>query len=151
MESLLLLMRMCLMTFMLTSSLGGGVQERIPVCWVWFRNVIVPDRCLWVRCACRGAVRKRMNALDNERESRATDMLLNYETVKYFTSELFELQGYDRATRQYQVGRQGKESSPAGIRLEHALTVHFVAYRGIARVKGLLPRVQPKGLPPPAS
>lgn len=27
----------------------------------------------------RGAVRKRMNALDNAREARATDMLLNYE------------------------------------------------------------------------
>lgn len=46
-----------------------------------------------------------MNALDNERESRATDMLLNYETVKYFCNEWFELQGYDTATRQYQVGQ----------------------------------------------
>ena len=33
----------------------------------------------------RGVIRKRMNALDNAREARATDMLLNYETVKYFT------------------------------------------------------------------
>ena len=43
-----------------------------------------------------------MNALDNERESRATDMLLNYETVKYFTAERIELAGYDAATRRYQ-------------------------------------------------
>lgn len=28
----------------------------------------------------RGVIRKRMNALDNAREGRATDMLLNYET-----------------------------------------------------------------------
>jgi len=48
-------------------------------------------------------VRKVMNALDNERESRATDMLLNYETVKYFCNENFELASYDLATRQYQV------------------------------------------------
>ena len=48
-------------------------------------------------------VRKVMNALDNERESRATDMLLNYETVKYFCNERYELASYDRATRQYQV------------------------------------------------
>ena len=29
----------------------------------------------------RGKIRKLMNALDNAREGRATDMLLNYETV----------------------------------------------------------------------
>jgi ABC-type transport system involved in Fe-S cluster assembly fused permease/ATPase subunit len=52
-----------------------------------------------------------MNALDNERESRATDMLLNYETVKYFCNEEYELRGYDTATRQYQV-RQMSASSP---------------------------------------
>eukprot|EP00878_Enallax_costatus_P021099 GHUV01022330.1.p1 GENE.GHUV01022330.1~~GHUV01022330.1.p1 ORF type:complete len:415 (+),score=133.81 GHUV01022330.1:1421-2665(+) len=50
----------------------------------------------------RGKIRKVMNALDNERESRATDVLLNYETVKYFCNETFELAGYDKATRQYQ-------------------------------------------------
>lgn len=43
-----------------------------------------------------------MNALDNERESRATDMLLNYETIKYFCAEEAELSGYDTATRKYQ-------------------------------------------------
>lgn len=48
-------------------------------------------------------VRKVMNALDNERESRATDMLLNYETIKYFCAEHAELSGYDMATRKYQV------------------------------------------------
>jgi ABC-type transport system involved in Fe-S cluster assembly fused permease/ATPase subunit len=53
---------------------------------------------------CWLQVRKVMNALDNERESRATDMLLNYETVKYFCNELFELRVFDDATRQYQVG-----------------------------------------------
>ena len=31
----------------------------------------------------RGKIRKRMNALDNAREGRATDMLLNYETVRF--------------------------------------------------------------------
>jgi ATP-binding cassette subfamily B (MDR/TAP) protein 6 len=43
-----------------------------------------------------------MNALDNEREGRATDMLLNYETIKYFCAEGRELAGYDAATRSYQ-------------------------------------------------
>lgn len=52
---------------------------------------------------CCLQIRKVMNALDNERESRATDVLLNYETVKYFCNEAFELAGYDKATRRYQV------------------------------------------------
>jgi ABC-type transport system involved in Fe-S cluster assembly fused permease/ATPase subunit len=55
-----------------------------------------------VGCCCV-QVRKVMNALDNERESRATDMLLNYETIKYFCAEEPELSGYDTATRKYQV------------------------------------------------
>jgi len=39
--------------------------------------------------------RHRMNALDSEANGRAVDSLLNYETVKYFTNEAFELRRYD--------------------------------------------------------
>lgn len=56
-------------------------------------------------------VRKVMNALDNERESRATDMLLNYETIKYFCAEHLELDGYDTATRKYQASVLDPHSS----------------------------------------
>ncbi|EFN54392.1 hypothetical protein CHLNCDRAFT_25066 [Chlorella variabilis] len=49
-----------------------------------------------------GKVRKQMNKLDNEKEGKATDMLLNYETVKLFTSERFELGSYGRAIDAYQ-------------------------------------------------
>jgi ABC-type transport system involved in Fe-S cluster assembly fused permease/ATPase subunit len=58
-------------------------------------------------------IRKVMNALDNERESRATDVLLGYETVKYFCNEGFELAQYDKATRQYQVGLGGGGAAAA--------------------------------------
>lgn len=51
-----------------------------------------------------------MNALDNERESRATDMLLNYETIKYFCAESAELSGYDTATRKYQAAEYWQAS-----------------------------------------
>lgn len=54
-----------------------------------------------------------MNALDNERESRATDVLLGYETVKYFCNEDFELAQYDKATRQYQVRQSGLNKQTA--------------------------------------
>lgn len=45
----------------------------------------------------RGKVRKAMNSLDNARDARATDMLLNYETIKYFTGEDWELRKYANA------------------------------------------------------
>jgi ABC-type transport system involved in Fe-S cluster assembly fused permease/ATPase subunit len=48
-------------------------------------------------------VRKKMNAMDNAKEGRATDMLLNYETVKYFCNEGFELGLYGKAIDKYQV------------------------------------------------
>ena len=54
-----------------------------------------------------------MNSLDNEREGRATDVLLNYETVKVFTAERQELAPYDNATRKYQA-RQSRALPPAG-------------------------------------
>ncbi|KAF8055403.1 Abcb6 [Scenedesmus sp. PABB004] len=50
----------------------------------------------------RGRVRKVMNALDNAREGRATDVLLNYETVKIFGAEGLELRGFHDATTRYQ-------------------------------------------------
>jgi ABC-type transport system involved in Fe-S cluster assembly fused permease/ATPase subunit len=54
-----------------------------------------------------------MNSLDNEREGRATDVLLNYETVKVFTAERHELASYDNATRKYQA-RQAR-ALPAAV------------------------------------
>jgi ATP-binding cassette subfamily B (MDR/TAP) protein 6 len=50
----------------------------------------------------RGAIRKTMNALDNQREGRAMDVLLNYDTVKLFAAEEHELKAYDRSIKAYQ-------------------------------------------------
>ncbi|KAL4429585.1 hypothetical protein ABPG77_008634 [Micractinium sp. CCAP 211/92] len=50
----------------------------------------------------RGKVRKKMNKLDNDKEGKATDMLLNYETVKLFANEGFELRAFGRAIDAFQ-------------------------------------------------
>ncbi|PSC68384.1 ATP-binding cassette sub-family B member mitochondrial [Micractinium conductrix] len=50
----------------------------------------------------RGKVRKLMNRLDNEKEGKATDLLLNYETVKLFANERFELCTYSAAIDAFQ-------------------------------------------------
>lgn len=50
---------------------------------------------LWVT-EWRMHFRHEMNAYDSEANSRAVDSLLNYETVKYFTNEKYELDRYDQ-------------------------------------------------------
>ncbi|KAI0217598.1 ATP-binding cassette-type vacuolar membrane transporter Hmt1 [Massospora cicadina] len=42
------------------------------------------------------------NKLDNEMEARAVDSLLNFETVKYFGAEEFEVQQYSRTVDRFQ-------------------------------------------------
>jgi ATP-binding cassette subfamily B (MDR/TAP) protein 6 len=44
-----------------------------------------------------------MNEADNKQRSKAVDSLLNYETVKYFNAEHFEIERYDEAIVNYQV------------------------------------------------
>jgi len=46
--------------------------------------------------------RHRMNALDSEANGQAVDSLLNYETVKYFNNEPFELQRYNQTLTQWE-------------------------------------------------
>jgi len=46
--------------------------------------------------------RHTMNALDSSAHSQAVDGLLNYETVKYFDNERFELQRYDQTLRDWE-------------------------------------------------
>ncbi|KNC99149.1 uncharacterized protein SPPG_05407 [Spizellomyces punctatus DAOM BR117] len=46
--------------------------------------------------------RQQMNAADNKAASTATDALLNFEAVKYFTNERFEMKRYDRSLAKYE-------------------------------------------------
>jgi ATP-binding cassette subfamily B (MDR/TAP) protein 6 len=51
----------------------------------------------------RGRFRRDLNSLDNARGARATDALLNYETVKIFGNEALEARQYAAAIDAYQV------------------------------------------------
>ena len=50
----------------------------------------------------RIAIRKRMNDLDTDANTKAVDSLLNYETVKYFGAEARETERYDRSMARYE-------------------------------------------------
>jgi ABC-type transport system involved in Fe-S cluster assembly fused permease/ATPase subunit len=50
----------------------------------------------------RIGIRRKMNDSDTDANVKAIDALLNYETVKYFSSELREAARYDRAMARYE-------------------------------------------------
>ncbi|KAJ7964346.1 ABC transporter family protein [Quillaja saponaria] len=50
----------------------------------------------------RTKFRKAMNKADNDASTRAIDSLINYETVKYFNNEDFEVNKYDEYLKRYE-------------------------------------------------
>ncbi|EFX05555.1 transporter mitochondrial precursor [Grosmannia clavigera kw1407] len=52
--------------------------------------------------AWRTKFRRQANAADNRASTVAVDSLINYESVKYYNNEPFEVARYDAALRQYQ-------------------------------------------------
>src|SRR6201992_2293797 len=50
----------------------------------------------------RTKFRKQANAADNKAATVAVDSLINYEAVKYFNSEAYEVKRYDQALQQYE-------------------------------------------------
>ncbi|KAK3935728.1 iron-sulfur clusters transporter ATM1, mitochondrial [Diplogelasinospora grovesii] len=52
--------------------------------------------------AWRTKFRRQANAADNKASTVAVDSLINYEAVKYFNNERYEVARYDKALRQYE-------------------------------------------------
>ncbi|KAL1889178.1 Iron-sulfur clusters transporter atm1, mitochondrial [Ceratocystis pirilliformis] len=52
--------------------------------------------------AWRTKFRKQANAADNRASTVAVDSLINYEAVKYFNNESYEVARYDKALKQYE-------------------------------------------------
>lgn len=50
----------------------------------------------------RTKFRKAMNKADNDASTRAVDSLINYETVKYFNNEAYEVEKYDEFLKRYE-------------------------------------------------
>lgn len=61
----------------------------------------------------RTKFRQAMNKADNDASSRAIDSLINYETVKYFNNESYEVQKYDEYLKRYEDAALKTQSSLA--------------------------------------
>ena len=61
----------------------------------------------------RMVFRRTMNEMDSKANTRAIDSLLNYETVKYFGNERYEVARYDEQMRQWEVSAVRNQTSLA--------------------------------------
>jgi len=57
----------------------------------------------------RTKYKKEMNQLDNAMNATAIDSLLNFETVKYYGAEYYEVEQYRDGIEKYQKGKKIKE------------------------------------------
>jgi len=55
-----------------------------------------------------------MNIADNNMEARSVDSMLNFETVKYYGAEEYEVQAYKEAIMVYQVNIIGSNKKLLG-------------------------------------
>lgn len=70
--------------------------------FITFSTVIIYITFTLLVTEWRMHYRHKMNALDSESNGQAVDSLINYETVKYFNNESFELQRYDSTLSEWE-------------------------------------------------
>ncbi len=71
----------------------------------------------------RMEIRRRVNELDSQANTRAIDSLLNYETVKYFGNEEFEARRYDENLLKYENAAVQNETSLGLLNIGQALII----------------------------
>lgn len=59
----------------------------------------------------RKKIRSKVTKSDNDWHDKCTDSLVNFETVKYFTAEKFEIERFGNAVRKYQSGNVNVQAS----------------------------------------
>ncbi|XP_042282901.1 ATP-binding cassette sub-family B member 6 isoform X3 [Thunnus thynnus] len=74
---------------------------------IWFGLIVLACMVLYLTCTVlitewRTKYRREMNNQDNNAKSRAVDSLLNFETVKYYNAEDYEVRCFEEAILKYQ-------------------------------------------------
>lgn len=70
--------------------------------YVFYRLFLVAVSTILVT-EWRTKYQRRMNLADNNANARSVDSLLNFETVKYYGAEQYEVDSYREAILKYQV------------------------------------------------
>ncbi len=71
----------------------------------------------------RTKFRRAMNEMDSRASTKAIDSLLNYETVKYFGNEEFEVKRYDENLKRWEVASVRSATSLSGLNITQSLLI----------------------------
>ncbi|XP_054237485.1 ATP-binding cassette sub-family B member 6 isoform X3 [Indicator indicator] len=96
-----------------------GIVYFTSVFSAWFGLIIFVCMSLYLTLTIfitewRTKYRRDMNTRDNEAKSRAVDSLLNFETVKYYNAETYEVNRFNDAIIKYQIS-EWKVSASLGL------------------------------------
>jgi ATP-binding cassette, subfamily B, heavy metal transporter len=90
---------------------------------VTFLTIVTYAAFTFVASEWRIAIRREMNARDNEVSAQTVDSLLNYETVKAFTNEPLERDRLDRTLALYERAAVRSETSLAALNFGQAAVI----------------------------
>ncbi len=71
----------------------------------------------------RTKFRRAMNEMDSRASTKAIDSLLNYETVKYFGNEEFEVKRYDENLKRWETASVRSATSLSGLNITQSLLI----------------------------
>jgi ATP-binding cassette subfamily B protein len=90
---------------------------------VTFVTIVAYAAFTFIASEWRIAIRREMNARDNEVSAQTVDSLLNYETVKAFTNEAFERERLDRTLALYERAAVRSDTSLAWLNFGQAAII----------------------------
>jgi len=97
-----------------------------------FLSVIIYGIVTVVITQWRTKFRTKTNKHDNDFHDKATDSIINYETVKYFTNEPFEIKRFGDSVRKYQYYSINVQASLSLLNISQQLIVQATVLGGLA-------------------
>lgn len=91
-------------TILEISMVAGILAYKFGAPFAWITSLSVAAYVVFTLTVTqwRTKFRKAMNKADNDANTRAIDSLINYETVKYFNNEAYEVGKYDEFLKRYE-------------------------------------------------
>jgi ATP-binding cassette subfamily B protein len=95
---------------------------------IWFTLVTLTAVAVYIAFTMkvtewRMKFRVSMNKFDSEANTQAIDSLLNYETVKYFGNEQYELRRYDESLKHWEADAVNSQTSLSALNFGQALII----------------------------